>query len=1114
MDLSQSLVPVIHSIRKMLPLSEGDAEEETELIMERLFHLESCLERYEEVELVRKLKGSIAKHILSPETGSQDTMDDIEAEGEVSVQGFRNGLGPIRKAFLAELTETITAVTQDAIVTNTTLEPISSKKHKSGGSLFSSFNFDDLKDFEPLEVVLRKLRDDPNSNEGLGKLMSIEAVELIEHSQWPEVVELLCRAITCATNDADKLNILALHVRLMHSLPEQQSIDLSTNLLKYFWKRWGRWQSVPASDQVADPYRHEVRSIHISGIEKMEISAFFFLIENCRSYFKYCTDARAESIITVIFLLMAAGHIQLASGNESCTYIHILDTVALSERHGLPKRCVELLKCIRPIPAAVHAVSTTLVRTLTSRLQNRSEMATLRDKECSRWQLKAELLDLQLLLTLFEPLAPTYAETLFEKALSGNAAWLWDGTEYSGDEAHRDASNQGLPKTYPLPSFNRLFHQLCGSKGLVDDVLVLSAGESRFSQFLLCVANNMFSFMKRASKSTLSSLTDILYGSHRLVLLHCARHGLHEVLLPSWRACCGHIESCDEGEESSTVSAYMSALQPLVHEPSPVHLISLVKLWVEIASSDYASKALREGNELTSLRSCLYSSWEKLLLFLLASLIAQGYVDGEIFNVDCLNCIQMMTECALKKRASQESGVHGEAEKSASQFLARVASIPLEALRERVLTEESWQRLSGDLLRQFIGCCEASNSHNVFHRALIMRGVLSVLQKGSPTLEPHLPSVAVIAELLKVECEGASAYESISSPFAHLLQLLTTLAYFGHFSLVLRILRDACGALDEFMISNDISTLAALVVHLVGDKRYSLSCEPFHLILLRIMDAALSNPTLAAGVASLLEDEKVVIGDDNGVGVEVMFARTVETKVNGLGHLIHCPLRLYDPQGTTPICAGISTSSTICEVLNVCSNIFETVETEGGSRESVENSQEYKDASLLFDIWASLVDLHLAPSWKNQVVSSSLSGDEDELFSWFSFCCKLLSCASLGSPKGCKSKVVTVFSAETTVSATLSNLAKYTGEDAPLVVLQNTGIPPDQLARHILSHWFVGFLATNDIVFLTAATLIDGAGHASKSLEKVLLSISRDIRSKSGRGIIGIECISVNNVYL
>ena len=103
----------------------------------------------------------------------------------------------------------------------------------------------------------------------------------------------------------------------------------------------------------------------------------------------------------------------------------------------------------------------------------------------------------------------------------------------------------------------------------------------------------------------------------------------------------------------------MSALQHMVHEPSPVHLISLVKLWVEIASSDYASKALREGNELTSLRSCLYSSWEKLLLFLLASLIAQGYVDGEIFNVDCLNCIQMMTECALKKRASQESGVHG-----------------------------------------------------------------------------------------------------------------------------------------------------------------------------------------------------------------------------------------------------------------------------------------------------------------------------------------------------------------------------------------------------------------------------------------------------------------------
>ena len=200
------MVSLIHRVRKMLLESDSapvDSEREVEVIVGRLLNLESYFDGYDDVEIVRQLKDSIAKHVLSPDMGTDNALSDVEDCGDVSVHGFRNGLGPIRKAFLRELTESVGSVTQEMIASNAFFEAgsTSSKKQKAGGSLFSSFNFDDLQGFEPLEVILRKLRDDPNSHEGIEKLMAIDAAELVEHSQWPEVVELMDRALVKAEND-------------------------------------------------------------------------------------------------------------------------------------------------------------------------------------------------------------------------------------------------------------------------------------------------------------------------------------------------------------------------------------------------------------------------------------------------------------------------------------------------------------------------------------------------------------------------------------------------------------------------------------------------------------------------------------------------------------------------------------------------------------------------------------------------------------------------------------------------------------------------------------------------------------------------------------------------
>lgn len=898
-DLSTPLlVSLVHGVRKELLKSDhfpvdssGDSEREVEVILERLLNLESFLDGYEDVEMVQQLKDNIAKHVSSPDMGSENALNDAEVAGDVSVHSFRNGLGPIRKAFLGELTESISGVTQEMILSNTLYETggNSSKKQKAGGSLFSSFNFDDLQDFEPLEVVLRQLRDDPNSQEGIQKLMTIDAAELIEHSQWPEVVELMARAIVKASSDADKLSILALHARLMHSLTGQQSIDISTNLLKHLWRKWGRWKSMSSPDHTVGPSSHAAGTIAFSNVERMEVACFCFLVENCRSNLEYCTEASAESIVTVLFLLMASGYVPVelgAGGKQGTFYLQILDAVTLSERKSIIEKSMELLRCIKPISAAAYAVNTTLVKTLITRLKGRSETVSTSEK-CTDWQFRSEILDLGLILTLLAPLNPFHAESLFVKAMGGDTLWLWDGTEHSSDEAHRGAiSNEGLPTSYPLPSLNKLFHQLSGSQAMIGeegvgggDLASSSAapGERQMGQFFHLASELMFTCMTLASKPALSSLTQIVYKVYGLLLLLSSRCGSHEVLLPSWKVCCDHLARCPN-EGAAVLDAYLSALQPLFHEGASI-LTPLTKLWVGIASSDYVGSALREeGDASLPLKHRLFSSWEKLLCSLYGQLpheqpetIAKTGVVLE--DRGSSECMRMLTECAL-------ISAQGESYHPIPLFLARIATMPI-SVQAQVLTEDLWHRLTDSMITHFMDCTEAAHPCNVFHLELVMRGVLSALLRPGGRELPD-PSFGRIVECFKKECESVDVYESsfsqdCSSPLALLLHLLIAVSSFGHATLALRILRAAFVPLDEFMSNKEVEGTAALIVCLLED-RYSLSCESFHPALLRVMDAALSHPVMAAEVATLLDDKGVEAGEQ-GLGIEEMFASTAGKRV-------------------------------------------------------------------------------------------------------------------------------------------------------------------------------------------------------------------------------------------
>ena len=250
--------------------------------------LESYLDSYEDLELIRRLKELVSSYVSSDEPST--TADGTE--NSVSVHNLRNGLGPVRRTFMAELSDHLSGVTQEQILGNTKMSDAFGKKHQKkqkSGSLFDSFNFDDLVTLEPLGDTTapapRLLLDI-----ALSKLMSMDVGELIEHPQWFELLTLLWKSLVADRGAGQSaFPTVALHVRLMHAMSGQQCLDIVNNLLKYLWQQWGApWRGkarvVDVSAGKADP------ASVLSVSDKREVATLHFALCSCQKHLEHSTE--------------------------------------------------------------------------------------------------------------------------------------------------------------------------------------------------------------------------------------------------------------------------------------------------------------------------------------------------------------------------------------------------------------------------------------------------------------------------------------------------------------------------------------------------------------------------------------------------------------------------------------------------------------------------------------------------------------------------------------------------------------------------------------------------------------------------------------------------------
>ena len=390
--ICENLVPLIHSIRADQILKhppDVSTEEEIETILAYLASLESLDTKFDDLQLVRQLKltlsGLLASDVPSS-TSSDDFVDNITVNDVARKIVFES----LRTETFRTVSTAISAIDENKeTLLQTKFTPSQIRKKKKNDGYFTSFNFDDIPEYEHLEVTLKLLRADHCSEKILQKLAGIDVDELVEHPQWREMILLLRYSLYKGTENCLIIS-LQLHLKLSNYLPDYQALDAVLNLLNYYMETWVTVKPRdPAED--CESYSNSTEAIfhkRVSQNMPNESAGFSIISSSQLSVFTALLyvitervvlpgmEGEADRIIASIFLLFAQAivpiiylEIDSISNETKLTTYHapLIDALALfTVENG--NFVTNIMRHRNPSAVLTHAVHSGLIGVLNSRL--------------------------------------------------------------------------------------------------------------------------------------------------------------------------------------------------------------------------------------------------------------------------------------------------------------------------------------------------------------------------------------------------------------------------------------------------------------------------------------------------------------------------------------------------------------------------------------------------------------------------------------------------------------------------------------------------------------------------------------------------------------------------
>jgi hypothetical protein len=282
------LISLIHLARRQVLSGSNDAstvseEEETAQIVSWVLHAEANYENYEQLDIVKTLKGVVMGRIqLDPEWQRVSS-----ANGEGCFDDCVTRTATACQPAYSELLRQLASETSSVIDTSSCSKsggstemllqysagalpnaPTTGRCGTGGGGGYFSFNFDDMPLLTPIDPLLQALKKNPFDITALEALLTKDADDYFEHPQWYDIISIIKHGLI-ATSEYTKPDIsaksspemqgcqlcLLLHIHLIKNLPEIQAVDVMENVIESLCSIWIH-TSGGASSSVS-PHRDE-----------------------------------------------------------------------------------------------------------------------------------------------------------------------------------------------------------------------------------------------------------------------------------------------------------------------------------------------------------------------------------------------------------------------------------------------------------------------------------------------------------------------------------------------------------------------------------------------------------------------------------------------------------------------------------------------------------------------------------------------------------------------------------------------------------------------------------------------------------------------------------------
>lgn len=207
----------------------------------------------------------------------------------------------------------------------------STKKSALYQSIFD-MNFDELPDYEPLDITLNILTEDPCNMIGLRKILNMDAGDLHEHPQWFDLLKLLRQGCIKAQSAETIITLSLIYLKFISFFEGlSQGVDVCIEYLECLTLSWGGGSRCVSGDDIKSAtFYHPsyIISLLLPDSDKVEYFVevlshelyqvlFHTLIKAIQSInirdLSYVHRQRIDHLLVCVFTLLTHGYIQCPS---------------------------------------------------------------------------------------------------------------------------------------------------------------------------------------------------------------------------------------------------------------------------------------------------------------------------------------------------------------------------------------------------------------------------------------------------------------------------------------------------------------------------------------------------------------------------------------------------------------------------------------------------------------------------------------------------------------------------------------------------------------------------------------------------------------------------------